>query len=95
MQLESSSEIELASIKAVLIAHVNALDTQLETYFRGISDDKRQWIRAPFSEDVISNKNLSCWAQDQLVDLSCDGNLKVKFREQSLTAFWLSTEKDY
>ena len=83
----SNSEIGLPGIKAVLTAHLDALDTQFETSFRDVSDDEGQWIRAPFSKDDISNTNLSCRAQDQQVDLSCDCSLKVKFRKQSLTAF--------
>ena len=51
----SNSEIGLPSIKEVLIAHVNAWDAQFETYFRDISDNTWRWIRAPFSEDVVSN----------------------------------------
>ena len=35
----NNSEIGLPSIKAVFTVHLNALDSQFETYFRDVSDD--------------------------------------------------------
>lgn len=75
--------------------HMQALKSQMQDYFPGISK-QQSWVQYPFAnhtEDVIAG--LTYKEQDSLVDLSCDSSLKLIFSEKTLTQFWLHVSSEY
>ena len=48
--------------------------------------EQHAWIRNPFQAD-ITKATLSAANEAQLIDLSCDGTLKGKLSESSLSIF--------
>ena len=51
--------------------------------------EQHAWIRNPFQVD-LTKASLSAAYEAQLIDLSCDGTLKGKLSESSLSIFWLN-----
>ncbi|XP_028659076.1 protein FAM200B-like [Erpetoichthys calabaricus] len=50
------------------------------------------WIRNPFSCELT---DLTGKEEEQLAELSSDRSLKLKFQEQTLTAFWCNIRNEY
>ena len=47
----------------------------------------------PFVEEAFNSAALPSTLRDKLVDLSCDGTLKLNFSKQILSDFWLSVRQ--
>lgn len=75
--------------------HMQALKSQMQDYFTGIS--KQQiWLQYPFANHTeVVIVGLTYKEQDSLVDLFCDGSLKLIFSEKTLTQFWLHMSSEY
>lgn len=56
--------------------------------------EKYDWVRDPFSCYVIAS-GLSGKAEDELLELSSDRTLRMRFNQQGPAEFWPTVEKEY
>lgn len=75
--------------------HCQQLVSQFKEYFNSDQDqEKYAWIRNPFLCDKTSTE-LSASDQEQLIDLSCDGTLKLEFQSCDLGEFWAKRQTEF
>ena len=72
-----------------ICSHLETLKSQFENYFP-TSYDGYSWIRDPFQCDIENNK-LSLNEREQLIELSNDTGLKMKFEAEGMVNFWTSS----
>jgi hypothetical protein len=58
-------------------------------------NDKYSWIRDPFHEVSPPNNDFSLEEEENYIDLTSDTSLKLRFRRESLTEFWVGTEEEH
>ena len=73
--------------------HLNTLLGKCSFYFKDVDTSDYEWIRNPFGDN--STSRLSTFDQEQLIDLSCDGSLKLVFDAGPLEKFWLQVKDEY
>lgn len=73
--------------------HLNTLLGKCSFYFKDVDTSDYEWIRNPFGDN--STSTLSTADQEQLIDLSCDGSLKLVFDAGPLEKFWLQVKDEY
>lgn len=74
--------------------HCNGLVNSFRSYFPENLENE-SWIRDPFS---LSDKNLDAFSvveRDQLAEISCNGVLKLEFKQQNLSDFWFQRRSEY
>lgn len=73
--------------------HCQILAESFEKYFQE-DYSEMLWIRNPF---IIENypSNISYNNKESLIELSCDGALKMEFSEYKLEEFWLMAKSEY
>lgn len=54
---------------------------------------KNNWIVNPFQDAMLTG--ISTKADEELIDISEDTSLKLKFSRNNLIEFWLSTQQKY
>ena len=75
--------------------HLQTLRRQLREYSAVLSE-QHSWIQNPFAphnEDAIAG--LSSGDQDRLVELSCNTDLKLIFKQKHLAHFWMHVYSEY
>jgi hypothetical protein len=84
----TENEIEFtANIVSVFERHLHDLSIHFEKYFPE-NCDRFQCVKNPFSSDAPSE--FSTTAEEELIELSSDSLLKVKFLSMPLPTFWYS-----
>jgi hypothetical protein len=58
-------------------------------------NDKYSWIRDPFHEVSPPNNDFSLEEEENYTDLTSDTSLKLRFRRESLTEFWVGVGEEY
>lgn len=81
-----------ADIFSIIEGHLSELHVHFEKYFPENSD-RFQWVRNPFSNDSPSDFNTA--EEEELIELSSDSSLKVKFSSMKLSTFWYSVRKEF
>ncbi|XP_046975180.1 protein FAM200B-like [Vanessa cardui] len=56
-------------------------------------EDQQYWVRNPFQSPTPST--LSTEEEEQLIELSCDSNLKLQYASDKLFEFWSSVPREY
>ncbi|XP_025414328.1 zinc finger BED domain-containing protein 5-like [Sipha flava] len=74
--------------------HIEDLQRSFRDYFL-VSDTNRNWIRHPFEIDITQINGLTSLEEDNLIEISTNGSLKLQFNQKSLENFWLHVQKDY
>ena len=59
-----------------------------------MNTDAWDWVRDPFAPAATAS-GLTGKAEEELLDLSCDRTLKVRFQQVSYADFWLSLSHEY
>lgn len=77
-----------------IISHLTSLNEHFSHYFPDTDMEKYDWVRYPFSCDVIAS-GLSGKAEDELLELSSDRTLRMRFNQQGPAEFWPTVEKEY
>ncbi|XP_028672708.1 SCAN domain-containing protein 3-like [Erpetoichthys calabaricus] len=78
--------------KSYIFDHLSAMEEYFDRYFPTDNIADYDWIRNPFSCQLT---NLTGKEEEQLAELSSDRSLKLKFQEQTLTAFWCNVRNEY
>ncbi|XP_051774916.1 protein FAM200A-like [Erpetoichthys calabaricus] len=78
--------------KSYIFDHLSAIEEYFDRYFPTDNIADYDWIRNPFSCQLT---DLTGKEEEQLAELSSDRSLKLKFQEQTLTAFWCNVRNEY
>lgn len=89
---EKSIKILDPSLKTIFTQHLLSLSEHFRKYF---PDDLQQydWVRNPFQS--LTPSTLSTEEEEQLIELSCDSNLKLQYATDKLFEFWSSVSQEY
>jgi hypothetical protein len=92
--LQNGAEIDIESLKGVIMGHLKALTDNMHKYFPADADPRvgNEWIRNPFAGNM---GNLGVELSDKLLELSEDSGQKLVFESYSLGSFWLRVKSEY
>ena len=82
-------------IISAVTEHLTLLEEKIEFYFPSINVETYDWIRNPFATVDTSNSKLSYQEEEELINLSSDRTLKIKFSEMVLEEFWIFVQEEY
>ena len=72
--------------------HISPLHRFFKKYFLGDSS-QYDWVRDPFR--ATAPAEFSSVEEDQLIDMSSNSTLRLRFTSQTLSEFWLGVERKY
>lgn len=84
---------DFEEIKLQIIIHLSTLQTLIRQYFPP-PDETKEWIRDPFTVD-LEKCNLPLANKEELIEISCEKNLKSLYGQKALITFWIAVEKEY
>ncbi|XP_028143177.1 protein FAM200A-like [Diabrotica virgifera virgifera] len=90
-----SISANIEEMKSVIIEHLTLLEEKIDRYFPSLNTDNYDWIRNPFISINMSKYQLSLQEEEELVGLSTDRTLTLKFSEISLEEFWISVQAEH
>lgn len=90
---ETNEVVLKKCVKSLILEHLKQLSEQLRRYFPS-RDPSYTWIRNPF-EVSLPITHLSLKEQEQLLELSCDGELEIQFKQKPLVDFWAQIMENY
>ncbi|KAJ4920278.1 hypothetical protein JOQ06_024417 [Pogonophryne albipinna] len=78
-----------------LMAHIKKLKNEFNSYFPDIDNKSStlDWVRNPFVTCI--NSSIPARLQEDLIDVSSDRSLKMRYSSTPLTQFWCGVEKEY
>ncbi|XP_066482086.1 SCAN domain-containing protein 3-like [Tiliqua scincoides] len=80
-------------LRTVFVLYFSQLHLHLENFFPEDEVESIKWVRDPFNAEIPPHFNNE--EAEQLIDVSTDSTLKIRFRSQSLPEFWCQTENEY
>ncbi|CAI6350260.1 unnamed protein product [Macrosiphum euphorbiae] len=87
---------DIKKIKDIILLHLENLKNHFNTGFEKFPEKKLGWIRNPFSININEmNSELSLVMNEELIELSADENLRIKFNETTSDKFWISIKSEY
>ncbi|GLV46128.1 hypothetical protein CBL_05189 [Carabus blaptoides fortunei] len=90
----STDQIDADTLKCIT-QHLENLQVGLKNYFPDLNKNI-EWIRYPFNINATTMpEGLSHAKEEQLLELASDGFLKHKYKEYTLTSFWLQMQHVY
>lgn len=90
------NELPLSLVKTVVLNHLNCLEKQFQKYFSAdLNTKKYDWIRQPFYMKVEELQHFDLKMQEELAELTTDGDLKMLFDKENLNNFWLLIRNEY
>ncbi|XP_076069760.1 protein FAM200A-like [Oratosquilla oratoria] len=96
-QLTEFLDINKLSVELVrnqIYGHLTALSEHFNSYFTDIDTDAWDWVRDPFVASS-SARGLSAKVEEELLELSCDGSQRIRFRQCAHIDFWASIKEEY
>ncbi|XP_025420945.1 protein FAM200A-like [Sipha flava] len=82
-------------IKEIITAHLISLQTNFNVRFEDFPEEILGWIKNPFHVYINEIKLGNLKISEELIDLSSDENLRVRFRENRCGTFWISIKSEY
>ncbi|XP_050505417.1 zinc finger BED domain-containing protein 5-like [Diabrotica virgifera virgifera] len=95
LDMFQSISANIEEMKSVIIEHLTLLEEKIDHYFPSLNTDNYDWIRNPFISINMSKYQLSLQEEEELVGLSADRTLKLRFPEISLEEFWISVQAEH
>ncbi|XP_023211413.1 zinc finger BED domain-containing protein 5-like, partial [Centruroides sculpturatus] len=92
LQEKSIQNLE-PSLQLIFIQHLSTLSIHFDTYFPK-NVNQYDWIRDPF-QSIPTPSTLSTVEEEQLLQLSCDTSLKLRFDKDKLFQFWSNVSQEY
>ncbi|KAK1899896.1 Zinc finger MYM-type protein 6, partial [Dissostichus eleginoides] len=87
-----TNQIPAEIVKNTIGSHLASLGDYFNDYFTDVDTDAWDWVRDPF---VTHTSGLSGKAEEELLDLACDGTLRIRFGQGEHVDFWPSVEQEY
>lgn len=75
--------------------HLSLLQDQIVHYFPSLKIEDFDWVRNPFCEYDVMNENLSIQEANDIINISTDRTLQLKFKEVGVENFWISIENEH
>jgi hypothetical protein len=91
---DNNMEISETGIERCIREHPINLQSSFSKYFPEKMNDKYSWFRDPFHEVSPPNNDFSLEEEENYIDLTSDTSLKLRFRRESLTEFWVGVEEE-
>jgi hypothetical protein len=92
---ESSLEVLPVGIVTCIKKHLESLSAEFYRYFPEENIDN-EWVLNPFVHDVDNlPEELTTFAQEELISLATDVNMKQRFKLMTPEEFWLTIGKKY
>jgi len=92
--LELTEEELSGEVSKYIKQHIEDLQRSFCDYFP-VPDTNWNWIRHPFEIDTTQINGLTSLEEDNLIEISTNGSLKLQFNQKLLKNFWLHVQKDY
>ncbi|KAK0150739.1 Zinc finger BED domain-containing protein 5 [Merluccius polli] len=87
-----TNDYDAISVIPHIKQHISSLMGFFKKYFPENSS-QYDWVRDPFSAPAPTG--FSSAEEDQFIDMTSDSTLRLSFTSQTLSAFWLSVERQY
>ena len=83
------------TIKIIVIDHLTTLEERIIHYFPKLDIKKFDWVRNPFLITDTSVFDLTLNEEEELIWLSNNRHLILKYSEESINSFWINIRCDY
>lgn len=90
-----TNNIEFQQTKCIIIIHLTKLIANFSKRFEVFDKNEFGWVRDPFSYTIPLNSEISIQEKEQLIDISTDETLRVRFNISSCAKFWMSLQVEY
>ncbi|XP_030580905.1 zinc finger BED domain-containing protein 5-like [Archocentrus centrarchus] len=87
-----TNDYDAISVIPHIKQHISSLIGFFKKYFPENSS-QYDWVRDPFSAPAPTG--FSSAEEEQFIDMTSDSTLRLRFTSQTLSAFWLSVERQY
>lgn len=83
------------TIHKIVIDHLTTLEERIIHYFPNLDIKKFDWVRNPFVITNTSVFELTLNEEEELISLSNNRDLILKYSEESINSFWINIRCDY
>ncbi|XP_076037475.1 zinc finger BED domain-containing protein 5-like [Oratosquilla oratoria] len=80
-------------ITAIIVSHLSYLQGYFREYYPELENSHMDWIRNPFVAGVSAHLDMK--SQEELIEISNDGGMKIKFSALPLPEFWIYSRTEY
>ncbi|CAI6357014.1 unnamed protein product [Macrosiphum euphorbiae] len=91
----SDNDVDISMIKEIITTHQISLQANFNARFENFPVDSLGWIRNPFHFNINEIKLGNLKISEELIDLSSDENLRIRFQENACDTFWISIKSEY
>jgi hypothetical protein len=91
---DNNMGISETGIEQCIREHLINLQSSFSKYFPEKMNDKYSWIRDPFHDVSPPKNDFSLKEEENYIDLTSDTSLKLRFRRESLTEFWVGVGEE-
>ena len=77
----------------IIVYHLSHLQGYFREYYPELVNSHLNWIRNPFATGV--GIHLDMKSQEELIEISNDGDMKIKFSALPLPEFWIYSRTQY
>jgi hypothetical protein len=91
----NNMEISETGTERFIREHLINLQSSFSKYFPEKMNDKYSRIRDAFHEVSPPNNDFSLEEEENYIDLTSDTSLKLRFRRESLTEYWVGVGEEY
>jgi hypothetical protein len=92
---DNNMEISKIGIERCIREHLINLQSSFYKYLPEKMNDKHSWIRDPFHDVPPPKNDFSLEEEENFIDFTSDTSLKLRFRRESLTGFWVGIGEEY
>ncbi|KAM3838159.1 zinc finger BED domain-containing protein 5-like [Diretmus argenteus] len=91
-EFAETSDLGATIVIPCLKEHISSLRGYFQKYFPNTSA-QYDWVRDPFSAGAPAD--LSSAEEDQFIEMTSDSTLRLRFKAQTLSEFWLGVESEH
>jgi len=91
----SDNDVDINMIKEIITTHLISLQTNFNARFEDFPEESLGWIRNPFHFNINEIKLGNLKISEELIDLSSDENLRIRFQQNACDTFWISIKSEY
>ncbi|KAF0691092.1 zinc finger BED domain-containing protein 5-like isoform X2 [Aphis craccivora] len=90
-----SIQNNINEIIPIITQHLELLEEKITKYFPAFNIEKYDWIRNSFFTTNTLFYEFTLQEEEELITLSTDRTLKIKFSEITIEEFWISIQTDF
>jgi hypothetical protein len=92
---DNNVELSETGIERCIREHLINLQSSFSKYFPEKMNDKYSWNRGPSHKVSPPKNDFSLEEEENYIGLAFDNSLKLRFRRQSLTEFWVGVGEEH